>query len=93
LLFRSKPRRWSKKAETYHTTDSETPDKAKIKRVAMRLQKVGTIEIKVYREWYGKKGGAAPGTGKGFFKADKVIPEKALKGDSKSHAVEYVLPP
>jgi hypothetical protein len=71
-------------------TDSETPDKAKVERLTMQLNKVGIIEIKVYREVYGEKGGAAPGTGKGFFKTDKEIPEKALKGDAKSHAIEFV---
>lgn len=80
----------SKKADANSLIDSETPDKAKVKRLAMQLNKVGVIEIKVYREYYGKKGGAAPGTGKGFFNTDKEIPEKALKGDAKSHAIEYV---
>ena len=60
--------------------------------MAERLLPVGTIEIKVYRENYGKKGGETPGTTRGFHKQNEVIPEKALKGEAKSHGTRYVIP-
>jgi hypothetical protein len=56
------------------------------------LLPVGTIEIKVYREDYGKQGGPTPGTTKGFQRPNEVVPEKALKGDAKSHGTAYVPP-
>lgn len=74
-------------------TDCETPEAAKVKRLTQRLLPVGTIEIKVYRENYGKQGGETPGTTKGFRIGNEVFPEKAMKGDAKSHGTTYVLLP
>lgn len=73
------------------TPDSSTPEFNKVKRLAQRLLPVGTIEIKVYRESYGKQGGETPGTTIGFHNRNEVIPEKALKGEAKSHGTAYVI--
>lgn len=51
------------------------------------MDKIGKIEIKVFRTMYGKKGGDVANSKKGFLdKKTRVVPEKALKGaDAKSH--------
>ncbi len=47
---------------------------------------MGLIEIKVYRENYGRRGGSTPGIPKSFLSKEKrAVPEQALKGESKSH--------
>ncbi|KAF4632647.1 hypothetical protein G7Y89_g5474 [Cudoniella acicularis] len=71
------------------TTDSTDVEAGKIQRLAQRLQKVGLIEITVWRTDYGKKGGDTPGDAKKFLTEkgdDTCVPERALKGgDAKSH--------
>jgi len=50
------------------------------------MSKVGKIEIKVYREMYGKQGGDAETTSTGFLGREEAeVPEKVLKGQAKSH--------
>ncbi len=50
------------------------------------MRKVGTIEIKVYAENYGKKAGDADDTTGDFLDEEEdEIPEKAMKGDAKDH--------
>jgi hypothetical protein len=62
-----------------------------IKRQAQRLQKKGTIEIRVYNGDYGRKGGDTPGTSEGFLNKSSInVPESALKGQAKSHGTRYV---
>ncbi|RDL33034.1 uncharacterized protein BP5553_08473 [Venustampulla echinocandica] len=69
------------------TTNGNTPEIAKVKRMAQQLQKIGVIEIKVYRENYGILGGATPGDSSKFLNNKETdVPEKALKGgDAKTH--------
>lgn len=51
------------------------------------MEKIGNIEIKVYRTMNGKKGGDVKNSKKGFLNKNSVeVPEKALKGaEAKSH--------
>jgi hypothetical protein len=71
--------------------DSDDASMNKIKRLAQRFQKVGTIEIRVYSETAGREGGNTEAKFKDFLKDDVAeIPEKALKGDTKSHGTAYV---
>lgn len=63
--------------------------------MAQRLQPVGTIEIKLFRQNYGQKGGPTEifSTRDGFLgKGGIEAPEKALKGETKSHGATFVLP-
>lgn len=62
-------------------SNSTTSD-ANIKRYKQRMQKVGLIEVKVYREGYGKKGGGFETSPENFLKPQdtKKVPERALKG-------------
>ena len=46
---------------------------------------VGSIEIKVFRENYGKASGDIITSTKDYVKLNIKITEKALKGSSKSH--------
>jgi hypothetical protein len=74
--------------------DSDNSPMDAIKRQAQRLQKKGTIEIRVYNGDYGRKGGDTPGTSEGFFKRGSInVPEKALKGQAKSHGTRYATIP
>jgi len=71
--------------------DSDDASMNKIKRLAQRFEKVGTIEIRVYSETAGREGGNTEAKFKDFLKDDVAeIPEKALKGDTKSHGTAYV---
>lgn len=71
--------------------DSVPGQPSKVQRIIQRMQKVGTIEIKVFSENYGKQGGDMNATSEGFLESDdETIPEKALKGQAKSHGTAYV---
>jgi hypothetical protein len=71
--------------------DIDNSDAAKIKRLAQRIRSVGTIEIRVYHEGNAKNGGENEASTKGFLdEKGTVVPESALKGDSKSHGTAYV---
>ena len=64
-----------------------------IKRMAERLRPVGTIEIRVFRQNYGRVGGdtALFSNKEGFLgKGGVLAPEKALKGETKTHGAAYV---
>ncbi|KAM3070964.1 hypothetical protein ACMFMG_009872 [Clarireedia jacksonii] len=69
------------------TTDTDTPSKTELQRLHDSLKKAGTIEIKVYRTGYGRKGGDVNNSRNGFLDEDGiVVPEKALKGpQAQSH--------
>lgn len=72
------------KIETSNTLLDKKP--AEVKEIAKKLQKLGVIEVRVYSEDYGRRGGVGGETTDGFLdENDEVVPEKALKGDSKSH--------
>lgn len=74
--------------------DSDDSPKDAIKRQSQRMQKKGTIEVRVYYGDYGKKGGDTPGTSQGFSnKGTITVPEKALKGQAKSHVTAFVTLP
>ncbi|KAG9230754.1 hypothetical protein BJ875DRAFT_545906 [Amylocarpus encephaloides] len=51
------------------------------------IEKIGTIDVYVYGENFGRQGGQTPGNANGFLQPNMMsIPEKALKGaDAKSH--------
>jgi hypothetical protein len=71
--------------------DSDNSPMDATKRQAQRLQKKGTIEIRVYNGDYGRKGGDTPGTSEGFLNKSSInVPESALKGQAKSHGTRYV---
>ena len=74
--------------------DSDNAPIDAMRRQAQRMQKKGTIEIRVYNGDYGRKGGGTPGTSEGFFGRGNVhVPEKALKGQAKSHGTRYAVFP
>jgi len=58
-----------------------------------RMQKIGVIEVRVFSEDYGRSGGGPQGTSEGFLEDEETVPEKALKGDGKSHGTAYVFLP
>jgi hypothetical protein len=69
-------------------TECSTSALPMIKRMAERLRPVGTIEIRVFRQNYGRPGGdtALFSNKEGFLgKGGVLAPEKALKGETKSH--------
>ncbi|PQE10069.1 hypothetical protein CJF31_00003986 [Rutstroemia sp. NJR-2017a BVV2] len=68
-------------------TNTDTPSYTTIQRISESLSKVGTIEIKVYRTRYGRKGGDIENSRDGFLDEDGIeVPEKAVKGpEAKSH--------
>jgi hypothetical protein len=71
--------------------DSDNTAMNKIQRDAERFKKVGMIEVKVYNETAGKKGGDTDVKFSSFLKGDVAdVHEKALKGDAKSHGTAYV---
>jgi hypothetical protein len=65
--------------------DSNTTTEAKVKRYKQRMQRVGLIEIKVFRLSYGERGGGFDTQPKDFLKAQdtKNVPERAVKGEAK----------
>ncbi|KAH6664108.1 hypothetical protein B0J14DRAFT_682679 [Halenospora varia] len=70
-------------------TNSNTIDNNQRRRLAERLEKVGTIEIKVWGTSYGKQGGKTPGEPGKFMTARNVnVPETVMKPfikEAKSH--------
>ncbi|KAF7953831.1 uncharacterized protein EAE97_001230 [Botrytis byssoidea] len=67
-------------------TNEESMSYTALQRVKESMAKIGKIEIKVYRTMYGKKGGDVKNSKKGFLtKNNREVPEKALKGEAKSH--------
>lgn len=62
--------------------DSDMTTEAKVQRMAERMKKIGTIEIKVYRQMYGKKGGPIETSTKSILrrKEREAVPEKSIKG-------------
>ncbi|TGO87593.1 hypothetical protein BPOR_0216g00030 [Botrytis porri] len=67
-------------------TNEESMSYTAIQRIGESMAKIGKIEIKVYRTTYGKKGGDVKNSKKGFLtKKNREVPEKALKGEAKSH--------
>ncbi|TAQ83913.1 hypothetical protein B7494_g7759 [Chlorociboria aeruginascens] len=77
-LMEGKGRRCTRKKFRFASIETQFPV---VKRLAQRLQKVGTIEIRLYRENYGKKGGDTEATSKGFLNSKgEIVPEASLKG-------------
>lgn len=71
--------------------DSVPGQPSKVDRIMQHMQKVGTIEIRVFSENYGKRGGDMDTASEGFLESnDETIPEKALKGQAKSHSTACV---
>ncbi|QSZ29597.1 hypothetical protein DSL72_004113 [Monilinia vaccinii-corymbosi] len=68
-------------------TNDECPSYTACQRIRESMEKIGNIEIKVFRTAHGKKGGDVKNSKKGFLNKDNIeVPEKALKGaEAKSH--------
>ncbi|KAA8575659.1 hypothetical protein EYC84_004777 [Monilinia fructicola] len=68
-------------------TNDACPSYTTFERIRKSMEKIGNIEIKVYRTMNGKKGGDVKNSKKGFLNKNSVeVPEKALKGaEAKSH--------
>ncbi|PQE08560.1 hypothetical protein CJF30_00005411 [Rutstroemia sp. NJR-2017a BBW] len=73
-------------------TNTDNQSYTTIQRISESLSKVGTIEIKVYRTRYGRKGGDIKNSRDGFLDEDGIeVPEKALKGpEAKSHGTAMI---
>jgi len=53
---------------------------------------VGLIQVRVFREMYGTKGGATAASSSGFIKRSIEVPEKSIKGEAKSHGTAFAPP-
>lgn len=51
---------------------------------------MGLIEVRVFREMYGRKGGATTASSNGFIRNSIEVPEKSIKGEAKSHGTAFV---